>query len=485
MSRHLVRQRVNVRAWLATTLCGLTIATFCGGCVTKSPPTGAEIRRQALGRIDLDHPWKATPAAADVVQDNWLGSFNDPELDALVREAIHNNPDLHVAAARLEQAQQYLVAAQAALRPWLGVAATGGAKAGGGGDVSSALQGALLAASWELDLWGRLRYGRNAAEQSYASAQADFEFARQSIAASTAKAWFTATQLSLNAALAAEMVQSARQLQGFAEERERVGAGTNTETALARAAVRNFEDTQQQVQFARSQALRALELLVGRYPGAEIAARAELLALPGPTPVGLPLQMLERRPDLIAAERRVDAAFNRVGEAKASMLPKITLNASVGVFSSDVLQLRQDYSNPTGGAGARLLAPIYQGGALRAQVQIRTAEQKEAVADYARIALRALGDVENALAANQSLATRVNLLTEAVGDQTRALELTQRSAKVGRADQRAVEQQRLNVQSARIALLNTRTDQLAQRVNLHLALGGSFESLEREANAQP
>jgi outer membrane protein, multidrug efflux system len=485
MSRHLVRQRVSIRAGLTGTLCGLAIATLGGGCATKSPPTGAEIRKQALGRIDLDHPWKATPAAATDVQDNWLGSFNDPELDALVREAIQNNPDLRVAATRVEQAQQYLVAAQAALRPWLGVAATGGAKAGGGGDVSSALQGAVLAASWELDLWGRLRYGRNAAQQSYASAQADFEFARQSIAANTAKAWFTATQLSLNAALAAEMVQSAQQLQGFAEDRERVGAGTKTETALARATVRSFEDTQQQVQFARSQALRALEILVGRYPGAEIAARADLVALPGPTPVGLPLQMLERRPDLVAAERRVDAAFNRVGEAKASYLPQITLNAKIGVFSSEVLQLKQDYSNPSGGAGARLLAPIYQGGALRAQVQVRTAEQKEAVADYARIALRALGDVENALAANQSLATRVNLLTEAVGDQTRALELTQQSAKVGRADQRTVEQQRLNVQSARIALLNTRTDQLAQRVNLHLALGGSFESPERKSTAQP
>ena len=195
--------------------------------------------------------------------------------------------------------------------------------------------------------------------------------------------------------------------------------------------------------------------------------------------------MLERRPDVIAAERRVAAAFNRVGEAKAAMLPKITLNLNFGAFKSEVLQLKEDFENPTGGIGARLLAPIYQGGALRAQVQIRTVQQKEAVADYARMALRALGDVENALAANQSLATRVNLLTEAVGDQTRALELTQQSQKIGRADQRAVEQQRLNVQSARIALLNTRTDQLAQRVNLHLALGGSFESPERVANAQP
>lgn len=460
------------------------VALLCVACATKSPPSSTEIRQQALGKIDLDHPWKAAAAAADPVQDNWLSTFNDAALDVLIREAIQNNPDLRVTAARVEQAQQYLASAQSMLRPWVGVAGTGGTKSGGG-DVSSALQGVLLAASWELDLWGRLRYGRNAAERTYASAQADFEFARQSIAASTAKAWFTATQLSINAAIAAQMVRSAQQLQSLAEQRERVGAGTHTETVLIRATARNMEDTHQQVLFAHGQALRALELLVGRYPAAEIAARAELLAMPGPMPVGVPLQMLDRRPDVIAAERRVAAAFHRVGEAKAAFFPKITLNANIGAFSSEILQLKADYESPTYGVGARLLAPIYQGGALKAQVGIRTAEQKEAVADYARIALRALGDVENALAAGQSLAVRVTLLDEALKEQTHALTLTEDNLRVGRTDQRSIEQQRLNVSNAKIALLNAQTDELAARVNLHLALGGSFELPERQADAKP
>ncbi len=483
MGRHVIWP-AGLRKVFPAMLCGLAIALFCGGCATKPPPTSTEIRQQALGKIDLDHPWKAATAAADSVQDNWLGAFNDPALDALVREAIENNPDLRVSAARVEQARQYLISAQSALRPWINVGGTGGAKSGGG-DVSSALQGIVLAASWELDLWGRLRYARNAAERSYASVQADFEFARQSIAASTAKAWFIAMQMSLQATIAAEMVKSAQRLQALAEERKRVGAGTDADTALARANARNLEDSQQQIQFALGQALRALELLIGRYPAAQISARTQLLGMPEPMPVGVPLQMLERRPDLIAAERRVAAAFNRVGEAKAALLPKITLNASIGAFSSEILQLKQDYENPAVGVGARLLAPIYQGGMLKAQVQIRTAEQQEATADYARIALRAIGDVENALAANQSLAMRVDLLTEAVGEQTQALDLTSKSFQVGRVDQRAVEQQRLNVQSARIALLNTQTDQLAQRVNLHLALGGSFELPEHQADAKP
>src|SRR4029453_17856762 len=143
---------------------------------------------------------------------------------------------------------------------------------------------------------------RNAAEQDLAAVQADVEFARQSLAASTAKAWFTATQLTLNAQLAADMVRSANELTSLAQDRERVGAGTDAQTAVARATAKELEASQQQIEFGRSQALRALALLVGRYPAAEVQTRADLLAVPGPIAAGIPLQMLERRPDVIAAE---------------------------------------------------------------------------------------------------------------------------------------------------------------------------------------
>jgi outer membrane protein TolC len=184
--------------------------------------------------------------------------------------------------------------------------------------------------------------------------------------------------------------------------------------------------------------------------------------------------MLERRPDLIAAERRVAAAFNRVGEAKAARLPQLTLTGNFGAFDSEILELREDYDNPSGGVGGRLLAPLYQGGRLNAQAQIRTLQQQEAVADYARIALRAIGEVENALAASASLATRASLLTDVFNEQARALELTETRFRIGRADRRAVEQQRLSTHSARMALHSVRTDELAGRVNLYLALGGGF-----------
>ncbi len=267
----------------------------------------------------------------------------------------------------------------------------------------------------------------------------------------------------------------------MADQRWQIGPGNEQEVALARASLGTYRDTEKQIRLAHSQALRAVELLLGRYPGAELQARAALPAMPGPVPAGLPLEMLERRPDMIAAERRVAAAFNRVGEAKAAMLPRIILGANIATIQSDFLQLKEGFANPTGGMGLKLIQPVYQGGALRSTVKLRTLEQKEAVADYARMALRALGDVENALAASSTLAERDQLLQLTVTDSQRALSLAQTSYRVGRIDLRSVEQQQLGLYAAQLAALRVQSEQLSQRANLHLVLGGSFESPSAEA----
>jgi outer membrane protein, multidrug efflux system len=459
---------------LKTILAELFAVTFLAGCATKSPPGAADIRGQGLTNVALPSVWKAG-GKTGTITDDWLATFNDEQLNTLVRETITNNPDLRIAATRVEQAEHYVRLAKAALRPSVGILGSGGAKAGGSGDVSSPIQGVMLAASWEPDLWGRMRYGRNAAKAQHASAQADFEFARQSMAATTARSWFTATETLLQRQISEEMVAAARELLRVAEQRQRVGVGSEQEFALARANLSSFEDTARQNQLAHQQALRAVELLLGRYPAAELRARADLTRLSAPIPVGMPLEMLERRPDLLAAERRVAAAFNLVGEAKAARLPRLILNVSGGAISSEVLELKPDFENPTFGAGARLIAPLYQGGALKAQVLIRTSEQKQAVAEYGRAALRALADVENALAASQTLAEREPLLQQNLADNQRALQLTQESYRVGRADLRAVQQQQLDVHVARLTLLRVQSEQLSQRVNLHLALGGGWE----------
>jgi multidrug efflux system outer membrane protein len=447
------------------------------GCAIKDPPPAGNIQREALVNTTVPAGWKAGGGMAQPVADRWLDSFNDLSLVALVDEALTYNADLKIAAARVEQAAGYVEVAEASLYPAVGVLAHGGGKSGGDG---SGLRGVFLNASLELDVWGRIRYGRAAAQAQYASADADYAFARQSLAALVAKGYFLAIEAGLQRAIAQDVLHAAEELLRIAQERERIGAGDEQAVAEARASVGSYRDTLRQVEFARDQALRALELLLGRYPAAEVEVARQLASMPAPVPVGLPSELLERRPDVIAAERRVAAAFNRVEEAKAAQLPRISLTAGGSSVSSELFVL-QNHSNPVWSLGANLVAPLYQGGALQAQVEIRTAEQKLALADYARIAQRAFSDVEGALSAEVALRDREAILVQNVKDNERALELAQVQYKVGKIDLRVVEQRQLALYGARTSRLNVQSEQLAQRVNLHLALGGNFEQANTAA----
>ena len=289
-----------------------------------------------------------------------------------------------------------------------------------------------------------------------------------------AKGWFLATEARLQKATAEDMVVAAERQLGLAQDRQRVGVGDDYDVTLARANLATYRDSVVGLDLAYQQALRSLESLAGRYPAAAVKVPAQLATMPGPVPVGMPSELLERRPDVVAAERRVAAAFYRVEEAKAARLPRISLTGAVNSISSDVFVLK-DRDNPVWSVGAGLVAPLFLGGQLQAQQDIRTAEQQQAIAEYGRVGARAFGEVENALSAAFNLDAREAILKQAVADNTRALELANIRYKVGSGDLRAVQQQLLALSASRTALLRVQSERLVQRVNLHLALGGSFE----------
>jgi outer membrane protein TolC len=221
------------------------------------------------------------------------------------------------------------------------------------------------------------------------------------------------------------------------------------------------------------QSVQAIETLVGRYPAAELEVPASLPRLPGPVPAGLPSELLERRPDVVAAERRVASAFYLVEEAKAARLPTLSLNGSLSTLSSDLILLKER-DDWVWGYGGRVVAPLYLGGSLKAQIKLRTAEQQEAVAEYGRAGAAAFADVENALAASSALQKREPLLATAVSERQQALQVAETRYRVGSDDLRSVQQQQLQLATARTSLLRVQSEQLVQRVNLYLALGGSF-----------
>jgi multidrug efflux system outer membrane protein len=214
--------------------------------------------------------------------------------------------------------------------------------------------------------------------------------------------------------------------------------------------------------------------MLGRYPAAELEATSELQSIETPVPAGLPSELLDRRPDLIAARRRAAAAFFLVGEADAARLPRIALTGSVGAVSAEFLEFKPDFSNPIAGFGANLLAPIFRGGSLKAQSDLRTAEQNEAVARYGGVVLRAFQEVEDSLNADANLRRREQVLTGMVRDTSRAVELSEQQYSIGRIALLSLIQQRMRLYAAESVLLRLRAERLVQRVNLYLALGGGF-----------
>jgi outer membrane protein, multidrug efflux system len=449
----------------------LVAAILMAACVLKSPPDVEAIRNESMPTVGVPPGWTASGAGAGQVSDNWIASFGDERLAAAVLEAIAHNPDLQVGAARVEEAMLYAKLAGAKLYPSVDLLGRGGGKLSGD---NSGLQGGVLTVAWELDLWGRVRYGRAAAVADAASAGLDFEYARQSLAGLVARSWFVATEAELQAATARQTIRDSEELVRLAEVRSSVGVGNDEDVFVARASVGTYRDALRQIEAAREQALRALELVIGRYPGAVIDVTAQLPGQPPAVPAGLPSELLERRPDVVAAERRVAAAFHRVHEAKAARLPVIGLTTGISSISSELFVLKER-DNPVWNAGVNLLVPIFRGGALKTQVEIRTAEQKQALAAYASVGLRAFGEVENALTAEIAAREREQILAQAMTDNQRAFEVVQTQFKVGSTDLRFVTQRQLALNATQSSLIRMQTEQRVQRVNLHLALGGSFE----------
>jgi NodT family efflux transporter outer membrane factor (OMF) lipoprotein len=464
----------------------LLTAMLIAGCALKSPPTPEILQRDAMPNTSVPETWSASTTPG-VVVDGWLAGFADPQLDELVNEALTHNADLRVAATRVERAMSNVKVAGGQLYPAVSLLGRAGGKLSGDG---SGLEGVMANVSWELDLWGRLRYARSATGFQATASAADYDYSRQSLAAMVARSWFLATEALLQERLAEEAVISSERLVELIAVRKRVGAASEQEIVLARADLATFRDMLAQMRLANSNARRAIEVLVGRYPSAALEVRVDLPAPPAWPHAGVPSALLERRPDVIAAERRVAAAFHRVGEAKAALLPQISLTGALGTVSSELFVLQGDDTIASLGAG--LFAPLYRGGALRAQVEVRDAEQREAMASYAAVGLRAFSEVENALAVGHSLEDRSAILTAGVQDNRRALELTRRQYEVGSGSLFDVLQQQMKLYSASSALVRVNAEQLAQRVNLYLALGGRFSPAESKpattdasADAQP
>ena len=409
------------------------------------------------------------------MDDGWLASFQDPRLSWLVEEALRNNRDLRGSAAKVAEAEARARQAGAALLPTIDLSAgsTGSGTVNAGGIRSNVNLG--IKVSWEVDLWGRLRSATRAEVLDAVAAAADFKFARQSLAAQVAESWFVTVGNKLQLALEENRLVIERGTQDVVRARVDAGAVSQVDLNVARADVARAQESVARNHGNLTEAVRSLEVLLGRYPAAELQIANALPPIPNPAPAGLPSEILERRPDLIARDRQVAAAFNRTQSARAARLPRLALTSEIGGASRSLGNILNP-SHVAWTVGGNLLAPIFDGGRRLAEVEIRTAQQEQALAAYAGTALTAFQEVETALTNERVLHVREERLTMVVGELGQAVRLTQLRYNAGDVDLLSLNQVKRQYFTARNDLLQVQVERLKQRVNLHLALGGSFET---------
>ncbi|MEM6412274.1 MAG: efflux transporter outer membrane subunit [Pseudomonadota bacterium] len=431
----------------------------------------AEIARNEIE--DVPQYWQAAAARVGEVENGWIGAFNDPTLDALVEEAQLNNRNLRAAALNVERSWLLARQAGAELSPQVNLTTGGGGQGNfdgaGDSDFSVGVQ-----AQWELDVWGRIRSGQQAAAESAEADEADYRFAQLSVAAAVARAYFAAINAEQQSLISSEIVDALNETGRIVEVRYDNGFATAQELALARADIASANDTFATAEQSKDSALRALEVLIGRYPAADLFVGLTLPSKPEDPPAGLPSELLERRPDLIAAERRIAATIDTVDQAKAARLPQISLTASAGGSSADLSSLLSP-TNLAWTAASNLLVPLIDGGARRTQVEINTVEQQAAVETYADAALNAFSEVEQALADGLTIRRRKIFVEEAKVQSDEALRLAQVQYDEGETDLLSVLQLQQSAFAAESTVLTVNRLELDQYVDLNLALGGNWE----------
>ena len=431
-------------------------------------------------------PVRSQPEAASV-QARWWDSFADAQLSALLQRAVAGNVDLQLAASRVQQSRAVRLSSGAAQVPSLdGQAGYSRARnsevglndpSGNAGKNDYSLWQAGLGASWELDLWGRVRRQVEAADAQLAGSQALRDGVALSVLAETASDYIQlrgAQQLRL---ITEQNLQIAQRSLTLNQTRLDDGVATHLEVAEAASRVAFLEARLEPLRLRERRLGNALALLLGQAPGslqAELGEPAEIPRGPLRVPVGLPSELASRRPDIRQAEAQLHAATASIGVAEADFYPRITLSGDLGLQALQLSDL-DGWSAHRFAIGPAISVPLFDGGRRRGTLQLREAQQQEAAIAYQRTVLGAWHEVDDAMAAYQAQQRRHERLQEAVEQSRVALANAELQYQQGTVDY-------LNVLSVQQALLSNEEELLDSRqatslalVGLYRALGGGWE----------
>ncbi|PHR57149.1 MAG: RND transporter [Robiginitomaculum sp.] len=455
----------------------LASATFLSSCASMGGLSGdAGFGADPVSDVAQLAPkqWKSELETTGLARvQPWVSSFGDEQVEQLVAEALAHNRNLAAGAARIEQALALAKVGGAARLPSVTLGASGT-----GNFVPNAANtdtyGGSVSASWELDVWGRVRDRANAGYRDADAAQADFEALQLSVAGQTVSAWIDLYAASQQETLAADDVQTRDRSLGIVQRRYKSGLSSSLDIRLARSALAGSQATRAFQKQQHANAARRLEILLGRYPSNEIKAVAALPVLPQLDALGTPVDLLTRRPDVRAAEQRLSAAGLRVSEARKALLPTLSLSGSAKTGGGSIGDIF-DFDRAIGQLIGSLSQPLFRGGAIKADIARNEARLREQLETYAQIVLTAWREVEDALSGEVYLADREAALQVSSVEANEAQRLAEREyvRGVGTIFE-LLDAQRRRI-SAEGQLITATSARASNRVSLFLALGGDLK----------
>lgn len=449
------------------------LVTFLAGCTTTP-------EQSPVPEIELPDEWTATQTESRAPH-AWLADFKSPALHAFISEAMEANANLERISAVLTQSMAEARISGADRLPSAS-AGLSGARQSINSFGPSATGGVIfedfdlsLNLSWELDLWGRLHDLSSASTARIEANSADLQAARLSLAAQVTKVWFNIIEAKAQLTEAAHTAATYEKNQRTLENRFERGLASGLELRQTRSLAASAQADVARRGRALDAARRNLEVLLGRYPSSELMTDSETLPeLPSAIPAGLPADLLQRRPDLIAAERRLAAADKDVEAKRKDLLPRISLTASTGTSSSEFEDLLDgDFS--VWSLAANLTQPILQGGRIKGNIERSEAIRHQARAQYRDTALRAFLEVEQALAAEAYLQGEYASLKSATDESNAAESLAWSQYRDGTVDFLNVLDTQRSAANSRARLIASHNALLQNRIDLYLALGGPFE----------
>lgn len=464
-------------------LFGVIALSACAS-VPDLPSLGGEAVAVFPVAPDAPDVWAVSGVAGELPQADWLTQFNDPRLTELVNEALAANPSIRSQFYAVEATRAQARSTYGRSLPNVSASASAGGTsnyiASTDSRVDNSSFGVGVDLSWEVDLWGRLRAGINAAEADLLASEADLASARLALTAQTASAWFDLNEALAQERLAVQTYEARTRALELTERRFSRGLATALDVRTARTTQASAEASIAGRRQASGNAARRLEILLGRYPAAALDAEAELPALPAIQSAGNPTLLLSRRPDIAAAEARVAAAGLRAEQARLAMLPSLRLTGSVSNSETDLADAL-DPSRVAARLIASLAAPIFNGGSLDADRDAAVARARAAVETYAATTLTAWREVEDALAADSLLAQQEEAQMRALEEARLAEELATRQYTNGLVSIFNLIDSQTRRLTAESNVIAARSARASNRVNFHLALGGGLPVAEPPA----